>query len=79
METMNTEALLTEAEHTLYHVSCVLPLVYTADIDKYAAEITEILQSLETLSEQTREKITNALLMMHRDEILGRSQPDKGK
>lgn len=76
MKFIDTEALLTEAEDTLYHISCSLPLVYTTDLERYAVEITEILQSLEKLSDRTREKITSALLLMHRDKILDGSQSE---
>lgn len=64
MDIMDTKELLTEAESTLFHISCILPLVYAADPDRYAVEMAEALQSLEQLSERTREKITNHLLLM---------------
>lgn len=62
---MDLEELLEEAEESLYFCSCVMPLVYTADAEQYAVEITELLKRVEKTAEATREKITNALLLLH--------------
>ena len=54
--------LLEEAEKVLYRISCCMPLAYMADFDKYPAEVLEILQMVEEIAEQTRERITGELI-----------------
>ena len=65
IEKQEMEKLLEEAEQTLYFCSCCMPLVYTADSERYAAEITELLKKVEKEAMETRDKITAALVLLH--------------
>ena len=59
------EELLLQAEKTLYFVSCAVQLARTADQDRYCIEIDNLYETVQEASEQTRERITQALIQMH--------------
>ncbi len=59
------EELLEEAEKTLYFISCAVPLVRSADYDRFGAEIDCILETVEQMASSAREKISNELILMH--------------
>lgn len=59
------EKLLEEVERVMYFSSCAVTLAQYADFDRFGSEIDCVLQTVAEMTDTTRQKVTEQLILMH--------------